>query len=89
MKMQEIIDKVSILYRDELRKVDGVRDELYSIIDTLNDKGNDITLGEYKDLMQRKEKVTEDIKQLKHYCDGVSYVRELLMDLGFETKVEE
>ena len=89
MKMQEIIDKVSVLYRDEVRKVDGMRDELYSIINTLNDKGNDITLGEYKDLMKRKEKVTEDINQLKHYCDGISYVRELLMDLGFETKVEE
>lgn len=89
MKMQEIIDKVSILYRDELRKVDGVRDELYSIIGTLDDKGEDVTLGEYKNLIQRKEKLIEDVKLIKHYCDGISCVRELLMDLGFNTKVDE
>jgi hypothetical protein len=92
MKMHEIIDKVSVLYREELKKTDSKRDELYSILNTLEkvheSKGKDITVAEYNNLLKRKDELIEEIKLNRQYCDGISCVRELLMDLGFETKIE-
>ena len=93
MKMHEIIDKVSVLYREELKRTDGKRDELYSILNTLEktheSEGENITVAKYNSLLKRKEEIIKEIQSNQQYCEGISCVRELLMDLGFETKVEE
>ena len=89
MKMNELIDSVSIIYREEMKKEDDMRNELYSIINTLDDKGEDVTLAEYNKLIKRKEKLIEDVNLKREYCNGISCVREFLMGLGFDTEVKQ
>lgn len=88
MKMNELIDKVSILYREERNKVVDLENELNSILITLTDKGEDITLGEYNRIVKRDGELVKEIELKKQYCDGISCVRELLMSLGFGTEIE-
>ena len=91
MTMKEVIDKVSDIYREERGKLSDLDDALKSVLIVLNDvnktKGRNITLSDYNILIKRKEKIIEEIQLKRQYCEGISCVRELLMDLGFDTDV--
>ena len=91
MKMEEVVQKVSELYREqrgiesdmrvELRKVEA---ELY---DADYESGKNITVARYKELERNRENLKNVIKMKDQYCEGISIVRELLMDLGFDTEI--
>ena len=91
MKMEEVVQKVSELYREQrgiesdmrakLRKVEA---ELYGAD---YEGGRNITVARYRELERDREGLKGAIKMKDQYCEGISIVRELLMDLGFDTEV--
>ena len=92
MKMEELVQKVSEIYREQrgiesemnarLRKVEA---ELY---EADYEDGKDITVARYKELETDRERLKWAIKMKDQYCEGISCVRELLMDLGFDTEIK-
>jgi hypothetical protein len=92
MTIEDLVQKVSEIYRakrDELSKL--TRELLnvkYSIEEAKETYGKNITLGEYNKLIVREQALDTQAALLKSYCDGISCVREMLMDLGFDTEVE-
>jgi hypothetical protein len=93
MKMCEVIDKVSVFYREERKKTTSLQDELNSILVNLEEvresEGKNITLADYNDLLERKEFLVKAIEIQTKYCDGIACAREILMDLGFDTEIKE
>lgn len=91
MKMKEVIDGVSKLYREQLEKKSDVREELISVSQALLEadytKGENISLAEYNRLTDKKKHLENAMDMLDQYCNGISCVREYLMDLGFDTEV--
>ena len=91
MKMKEIIDKVSDRYRKETSYFDKIRTEYNDVVKKLaeadHDRGENITLAEYQYLSARKQALRNEMDMHGNYCAGISTIRELLMDLGFETEV--
>ena len=91
MQMNEIIDKVSELYRTELRCGKTLRDEYNEVCKKLakadHEGGKTITLAEYQYLSARKQHLKNEIDLICKYCAGIEAARELLMDLGLETEV--
>ena len=92
MKIKEIIDKVSEMYRAERKEIKELDDELRLVCRVLNEanynKGENITLAEYNNLSQRKIFLEKEIELKAEHCDGISCVREYLMNLRFDTEVE-
>lgn len=93
MKMIEIINKISVVYREECDKANELRKELWdiekSLIEVEKTYGENITLAEYHRLTSRKEVLIKEIELKKQYCEGISCVREMLMDLGFDTEIND
>ncbi len=91
MKMKEVIDRVSELYRENGGRIE-LRDELLSVerkIREVHDtKGEYITVAEFKYLENRYKELKTEIALKESYYDGIFAVRELLMDLGFDTEVK-
>ena len=91
MQMSEIINKVSDLYRTELSHGKTLRDEYNEVCKKLakadHERGETITLAEYQYLKARKQHLRTELDLIGRYCAGIETVRELLMDLGFETEV--
>ena len=92
MKMNEIINLVSHLYREQRGRGSETHDELLEVICAL-DKAEEnhfetISHADYEMLKVRQVMLEKDIRDNDQYCEGISAVRELLMDLGFETEVE-
>ncbi len=92
IRIREIVEKVSQLYRDERGKVSDLSDELNSVCLELNlhekDGYQNITVAEYNKLKTRKDILMQNKKGHEKYCDGIFEARELLMDFGFDTVVE-
>lgn len=92
IRIRELVDKVSKLYRDEKQKVYNLSSELNSVYLELNKHEKDgcenITVAEYEKLKMRKHTLMQDKKAHEKYCEGIFVARELLMDLGFDTVVE-
>ena len=92
MKMHTIIANVSNMYRTERQEIDILRKELASIQDRITDAyqsdWQNISVAEYNQLKERCEVIKHIIELQERYVDGISRVREYLMDLGFDTKVE-
>lgn len=92
VRMREIVEKVSELYRDERGKISDLSDELNTICLELNrhetDGGKNITVAEYERLKMRKHTLMQNKKSHEKYCEGIFEARELLMDLGFDTIVD-
>lgn len=92
MKMKEIIEKVSELYREERGKEYDLQQELNDVSTELaeadHERGENITLARYQYLRARKMALRNEIDLLRSYYNGMSAVRELLMDLGFDTEVK-
>ena len=91
MKMSEIIAKVSELYRTEISHGKTLRDEYNEVCKNLSkadhERGETITLAEYQYLSAMKQRLRTELDLIGRYCAGIEVVRELLMDLGFETEV--
>lgn len=91
MKVKEIVDKVSVVYREERGKEVDLQAEWRDVSDKLEEakraQYKNITVAEYNNLMNKKELLALQIKLQKQYCEGISCVREMLMDLGFYTDV--
>jgi hypothetical protein len=91
MKMCEVIDKVSTIYRYERKKATKLQTELNSVLVKLEEvkqsKGKNITLEDYNYLIKRKDFLAKEVEIQTKYCDGITCAREILMDLGFDTEV--
>jgi len=90
MKIKEVIDRVSELYRENGGRIE-LRDELLSVerkLDEVNyTKGENITVAEYQYLQRRQKELKRELELKKNYYDGIFAARELLMDMGFDTEV--
>lgn len=91
MKMSEIIDKVSEHYRYNLSRRKELQQEYNNITEKLSkadlDRGRNITYDEYNRLKARRTVLQQLVRETDQYLAGVSDVRELLMDFGFDTEV--
>jgi hypothetical protein len=92
MKMRDVIDMVSEVYRDERGKVADLQDELRVINRDIDnaEKENwaNVTIAEYKRMLNKQASLREEIQNKTNYYDGISFVREMLMDLGFDVEIE-
>lgn len=91
MKMMELIEKVSEVYRDERGKEYDLQTELSSVKQSLAEAekthGEKITHAEYTALVAREKELARKIELKKQYYEGISYIREMLMDLGFDSEI--
>lgn len=91
MKMEDIIEGVSKTYRIKRNERYAMTQELNSIklklFDAEKHNYENISVAEHNRLIQQKNCLEEKIKLIEQYCDGIQYVREYLMDLGFDTEV--
>ena len=92
MKMSEIIEKISVLYRSELSHGKELRDEYNEVVKKIMEadrtRGENITLANYQYLSARKQALKLAIDMHDEYRNGINEVREFLMDLGFDMEVE-
>ena len=90
MELRDIIEKVSEMYRDEHGKINDLYEELRDIGELLDrdDIGDELLLSEYQSIINRKCDLQDEISRRKAYAEGISDVRELLMDIGFDIKIE-
>lgn len=90
MKLRDIIEKVSEIYRDERGKINDLYDELRDIGKILDDdvQLNNLLYSEYWRLIHKRRDLQEEILRREAYAVGISDVRELLMDIGFDIKIE-
>lgn len=92
MKMKEIVDKVSDLYRDQCGERFDLQQRRIEIHKALNEayltKYENITVAEYNSLQTELKYLDKQIDMKDQFCEGISCVRELLMDLGFNTEVK-
>lgn len=92
MKMRDVIDMVSKIYRDEQGKLFKLNTELLTV-DNKIQKANDnewtrITVADYQKLLNEQSDLRMNIIEKKSYIKGISFVREMLMDLGFDMEIE-
>ena len=90
MELRDIIEKVSEMYRDEHGKINDLYQELRDIGKVLDDDDQleSLLYSEYRRLINRKCDLQDEISRRKAYTEGISDVRELLMDIGFDIKIE-
>lgn len=92
MKIIELVEKISVVYREQCNKVSEIQKELWDIEEKLlrveQTNGKNITVEEYRKLTRRIEDLTREVELKKQYCEGISCAREMLMDLGFNTDVK-
>lgn len=92
MKMRDIIDKVSDLYRNQCGERFDLKKRRIEIHKALNEayltKYENITVSEYNSLQTELKHLDKQIDMKDQFCEGISYVRELLMDMGFDTEVK-
>lgn len=90
MELRDIIEKVSEMYRDEHGKINDLYQELRDIGKVLDDDDQleSILYSEYRHLINKKCDLQDEISRRKAYTEGISDVRELLMDIGFDVEIE-
>lgn len=92
MKMSEIIQGISEIYREKRGEVADLQREKMDvqsqIREAMETKGENITLQQYEYLVKRKKALTMEIALKTQYYEGISCAREYLMDLGFDVEVE-
>lgn len=91
MKMKELIDGVSKIYREKRNEAYALQQELNSVrkklLDAEKDEFEHITVAEHSKLKLREQHLRIEIRCINQYCEGISCAREYLMDLGFDTEV--
>lgn len=92
MKMLDVIDKVSEIYRAERDYVSALEKERVSVYRLLCEAeethGENITVARYQHLKNRFCYLEKEIDLKTQHCEGISCVREMLMDMGFDAEVE-
>ena len=90
MELRDIIEKVSEMYRDENGKINDLYDELRNIGKFLydDDQLESLLYSEYRRLINEKCELQDEISKRKAYAEGISDVRELLMNIGFDIEIE-
>ena len=90
MELRDIINSVSEFYRNENGKINDLYQELRDIGKVLDrdDIGDELLLCEYRSLINRKCDLQDEISRRKAFAEGISETRELLMDIGFDIKIE-
>ena len=93
VRMRELVEQVSEIYRAEMHKIQNLKQDMYSIDTELGQaertKGKDITLERYNFLIRRRATLQKEIDTLSAHSQGIYDTRELLMDFGFDAKVSE
>ena len=93
MKMMDVIEKISELYRLEQNSILSMRQEKqcveFLLMEAEEKHYENITAAEYKRLTLKKTTLDNEIKNKKTYCQGIFDTRELLMDMvsSFDVKL--
>ena len=92
MKMDAIISKVSQLYRESLKKEEEYRLRKFELTKEYREieekKRKHLPSMHELDVLQELDEAEKMLEKAKAYSDGIGAVREMLMDLGFDTEVE-
>ena len=90
MELRDIIEKVSEMYRDENGKIVNLYEEVRENAKVLERDGieDELLLSDYRRINNRIRDLQNEISKRKAYAEGISDVRELLMDIGFDIKIE-
>lgn len=92
MKMNDIVRAVSAIYRVKRNEIAVTKSRLRTVEEALfNAKRTgfkEITVARHNELLDEKRVLEQMINNMEQYCEGVSCVREYLMNLGFDTEVE-
>lgn len=90
MTINDLVQKVSVEYRKHLKEINLLKQSLYETELKICrvENGEDISLKEYNELLSRRNMLQKEIPILEAHTDGMSEVREMLMDLGFETEIK-
>ena len=78
--LEDVISTISVFYREKLKETNAVHNEFLSTEDCLREKGEEISLGEYKRLTEKKERLEEEAKFRHVYSNAIHDVRELLFN---------
>ena len=93
MKMMDVIEKISELYRLEQNSILSMRQEKqcveFLLMKAEEKHYENITAAEYKRLTLKKTTLDNEIKNKKTYCQGIFDTREFLMDMvsSFDAKL--
>ena len=90
MELRDIINDVSEFYRNENGKISELCQELRDIEKVLDrgDMENELLLSEYRRLINRKCDLQDEISTRRAFAEGILETRELLMNIGFNIKIE-
>ena len=90
MELRDIINDVSEFYRNENGKIGELCQELRDIGKVLDrdDMDNELLLSEYRRLINRKCDLQDEISRRRAFAEGILETRELLMNIGFNIKIE-
>lgn len=92
MKMKELVDKVSVMYRAERDEVYKLRQELNSIecslMEAKETNFENISHADYQAFITRSEYLRQEIRLRTQHYEGISCVREMLMDFDFDTDIK-
>lgn len=91
MKIEELVDKVSAIYRAERDEVYKLKQELNSIERSLMEAKEtnfeNISHADYQAFVTRGTILKQNICLKTEHYKGISCIREMLMDLGFDTDI--
>ena len=97
MKIIDVVQSVSELYRNERGIESDLHNQIVSVRRRLSDaeaKGwGDMSVSEYNDLNNTLKVLSAEMNYQRKYCDGIAAAREILMDLGmdlgFDTEIDD
>lgn len=90
MKLRDIIGQVSEMYVNANGKVNDLYEEVKKIEKILGDDDqlDNLLYSEYRRFINKKCDLYQEIERTQAYRDGIYDVRELLMDIGFDIKID-
>lgn len=90
MKLRDIIDQVSEMYVNANGKINDLYEEVREIERILDDEDqlDNLLWSEYRRLINKKCDLYQEIERTRAYRDGICDVRELLMNIGFDIKID-
>lgn len=90
MKLRDIIDQVSEMYVNANGKINDLYEEIREIERILDDEDqlDNLLWSEYRRLINKKCDLYQEIERTRAYRDGICDVRELLMNIGFDIKID-
>lgn len=91
MIINELVQKVSEMYRKQSKTIGLLKKSLDETLTELNEieNGKEVSLKQYRELVEKRNLLEKEIPINESYGKGLSDVREMLMDLGFETVITD